>query len=61
MVDVANFVGVMRPTQVALADAINRVIDELGTDRMALAEIVGVLDVVKMELVIEQRESVIDE
>ena len=56
MVDVANFVGVMRPTQVALADAINRVVDELGTDRMTLAEIVGVLDVVKMELIIEHRE-----
>ena len=56
MGDVANFVGVMRPTQVALADAINRVIDDLGMDRMTLAEIVGVLDVVKMELIIEQKE-----
>ena len=56
MGDVTKLNDIMRPSQVALADAINRAIDELAMDKMTLSEVIGVLDVVKMERFIKQKE-----
>lgn len=46
-----------RPLEISLMDAINRVIEDIATDKMTLPEIMGVIEMVKLDLYSEIRES----
>ena len=46
-----------RPMEVALIDALTRAIDELGRRNMTLAEIIGCLETVKLDMYNEVRET----